>query len=112
MSDEYILKADAIAIAESYNVEGFNLNDYEYGRDQVASSIASDLEDVKPADVAPAKYGEWISTPEMWGAFDIRYYCSKCGKDAIINNSERYVLSDYCPHCGAIMNNKRGNENG
>ena len=60
MSDEYILKADAIAIAESYNVEGFNLNDYEYGRDQVASSIASDLEDVKPADVAPIIYGEWV----------------------------------------------------
>ena len=64
------------------------------------------------ADVAPVEYGEWMSTPEICGAFDIRYYCSKCGKDAIINNSERYVLSDYCPHCGAIMNNKRGNENG
>jgi len=50
--------------------------------------------------------GEWMSVPEMWGAFDIRYYCSECGKDTIINNSERYVLSDYCPHCGAIMNVK------
>lgn len=50
---EYIRREDAINIAESYEVkrDGFHLNDYEYGRDQVASSIASDLEDVEPADV-------------------------------------------------------------
>ena len=57
----------------------------------------------EPANVTEIKHGEWISVPETWGAFDIRYYCSECGKDAIINNNERYVLSDYCPHCGAIM---------
>ena len=53
MADEYIRKHDAIAVAESYQVErtGFNLNDYEYGRNQVADSIASDLEDIEPADV-------------------------------------------------------------
>ena len=55
MTDEYIRKHDAIAVAESYQVErtGFHLNDYEYGRNQVADSIASDLEDIEPADVAP-----------------------------------------------------------
>ena len=53
MADEYIRKHDAIAVAESYQVErtGFYLNDYEYGRNQVADSIASDLEDIEPADV-------------------------------------------------------------
>lgn len=59
------------------------------------------------ADVVEVKHGEWMSVPEMWGAFDIRYYCSECGKDAIINNSERYVLSDYCPHCFAKMDGKK-----
>ena len=50
---EYIRKQDAINVAESYQVErtGFHLNDYEYGRNQVADSIASDLEDIEPADV-------------------------------------------------------------
>ena len=53
MQTEYIRKQDAIAVAESYQVErtGFHLNDYEYGRNQVADSIASDLEDIEPADV-------------------------------------------------------------
>lgn len=55
MVDEYIRKADAVNIAESYEVkrDGFHLNDYEYGRNQVADSIASDLEDMPPADVVP-----------------------------------------------------------
>ena len=53
MTNDYIRKHDAIAVAESYQVErtGFHLNDYEYGRNQVADSIASDLEDIEPADV-------------------------------------------------------------
>ena len=55
MADKYIHNEDAIAVAESYQVErtGFHLNDYEYGRNQVADSIASDLEDIEPADVVP-----------------------------------------------------------
>lgn len=61
----------------------------------------------EPADVVEVKHGEWMSVPETWGAFDIRYYCSECGKDAIINNNERYVLSDYCPHCFAKMDGKK-----
>ncbi len=85
----------------------------DYGRTVETDAIENILDNFTEegcpefADVAPAKYGEWISTPEMWGAFDIRYYCSKCGKDAIINNNERYVLSDYCPHCFAKMDGKK-----
>ena len=96
---DYIRREDAIDVAME---DGKKIP-------TVAIRIMHDIKTIPPADVAPAKYGEWISTPEMWGAFDVRYYCSKCGKNAIINNSERYVLSDYCPHCGAIMDNKKGN---
>lgn len=55
MKDEYICKADAVSIAESYEVkrDGFHLNDYEYGRNQVAASIVSELEDITPPDVVP-----------------------------------------------------------
>ena len=122
MSDEYILKADAIAIAESYNVEGFNLNDYEYGRDQVAISIASDLEDVKPADVAPIIYGEWViggytdfDSPYCSldksdinpTCHDKYYICNKCG-----HRPQKYFKprAKYCPECGANMFAKKQEE--
>jgi len=105
MVDEYIRREDAL--------KGKKTGTFANGICLVAESCVTVeyIESLEPVDVAPVKYGEWISTPEMWGVFDVRYYCSKCGNDAIINNRERYVLSDYCPHCGAIMDNKRGNEN-
>ena len=118
MADDYIRREDAVdALAKTMPTpatpDGVGDFDHEiHIADEAFADAIRIIESIEPADVAPVKYGEWISTPEMWGAFDIRYYCSECGKDAIINNGERYVLSDYCPHCGAIMGNKRGNENG
>lgn len=99
MQTDYIRREDAIRLAEQGQVQGFPWQFQMLVR-------------LPPTDVVEVKHGEWMSVPEVWGSFDIQYYCSECGKDAIINNSERYVLSDYCPHCGAIMDNKRGNENG
>ena len=99
--DEYIRKQDAVAVAESYQVErtGFHLNDYEYGRNQVADSIASDLEDIEPADVAPVVHGHWIMgkyTDDDLRYNDYSYRCNRCGK--IVDFEE-----NYCPNCGAKM---------
>ena len=99
MSDEYIRKVDAINIAESYNIkrEGFHLNDYEYGRDQVASSIASDLEDIESADVVQVVHSRWIKTAD--GA-----ECEKCGREAVYQIvDDHWQYEPYCPHCGARM---------
>ena len=113
MADEYIRKQDAFDAVEARVAELMTHPEFRRKHlDIDFSGVVRNISAIKPADVTPVKHGEWISVPEMWGVFDIRYYCSECGKDAIINNSERYVLSDYCPHCGAIMDNKRGNENG
>ena len=99
---EYILKHDAIAVAESYQVErtGFHLNDYEYGRNQVADSIASDLEDIKPADVAQIRHSRWIKTVD--GA-----ECEKCGREAVYQIvDDHWEYEPWCPHCGSIMDAK------
>ena len=94
MADEYIRKADAVSIAESYEVkrDGFHLNDYEYGRNQVADSIASDLEDMPPADVAPVVHGKWIKHYRG----QINSFCSVCGKEV-------GRCTNFCPDCGAKM---------
>lgn len=31
------------------------------------------------------------------------YVCSKCGYEAVYDCNDKYVLSDYCPVCGAKM---------
>lgn len=67
------------------------------------------IEDAKPADVAPVRHGRWIectSSPH--------WKCSMCGTKAPIWFNEFNEicewLSDYCPNCGAKMDEGETNE--
>lgn len=69
-------------------------------------------------DFAPVKSGFWepISesemtgfNPEFAGCDPIAgYKCSNCGNEAIFSCNDEFVLSDYCPNCGAEMNGDDG----
>ncbi len=72
--------------------------------------------DTPIADVAKVKHGVWLTEECQYGKDDEGdewvekiaeqgdyAYCSLCLKDALLNGGEEYVLSDYCPHCGAKM---------
>ena len=42
--------------------------------------------------------------PELSGDDPIGgYSCSVCGFEAILDCNDKYVLSKYCPNCGALM---------
>ena len=65
-------------------------------------------------NVVERKKGQWIKMPEfrgddVSGFIDNHFSCSECKKEAEINSWGFYILSDFCPHCGAEM---KGNENG
>ena len=54
------------------------------------------------------KKGEWIKIPEFCGDdvsgfIDNHFSCSECKKEAEINPWGFYILSDFCPNCGADM---------
>lgn len=65
------------------------------------------------ADVAPVVHGVWIPVheseisgwnPEVAGIDPIGgYICSACKNEAIYDCNDKFVLSDYCPNCGARM---------
>lgn len=69
--------------------------------------------DIPPADVKPVTYGCWMPVneseitgwnPEFAGRDPIGgFECSHCGEEAILNCNDKFVLSDYCPNCGAKM---------
>ena len=48
----------------------------------------------------PERHGKWIKKEEGQYSW---YECSYCGKEPLCNRFGVAVLSDYCPHCGAIM---------
>ena len=59
------------------------------------------------------KIGKWIKIPEFCGDdvsgfIDNHFCCSECKKEAEINSWGFYILSDFCPNCGADM---RGEKN-
>ena len=88
-----------------------------------AECVADYVADLPAADVAPMRIGFWIPIPESeitgWnpefaGCDPITAYkCSRCGNEAIFNCNDVFVLSDYCPNCGAKMeveHDKRGSD--
>ena len=67
-------------------------------------------ERIKPSPSAESerKKGKWIKIPEFCGDdvsgfIDNHFSCSECKKEAEINQWGFYILSDFCPNCGADM---------
>lgn len=72
-----------------------------------------DLADIPAAKVSPVRHEHWILLreseitgfdPEFAGRNPIGgYQCSNCNKEAILDCNDEFVLSSYCPNCGAKM---------
>lgn len=83
-----------------------------------AECVADYIESLPAADVAPVRRGHWIPiyaseltgwNPEFAGCDPIAgYRCSRCGADAILSCNDDFVLSNYCPNCGAKMKANHG----
>nr|DAF86477.1 MAG TPA: DNA-directed RNA polymerase [Siphoviridae sp. ctCNm48] len=65
------------------------------------------------ADVAPVVHGRWMPiresemtgwNPAVAGRDPIGgYICSVCKEEAVYDCNDEFVLSNYCPNCGAKM---------
>ena len=69
------------------------------------------LEEEEPAaDVVEVKHGKWFRHNKKKHG-DTCYYCSVCEKMAIADGY-CWELTDYCPHCGAKMDEERSENDG
>lgn len=70
------------------------------------------------SDAKEVKHGEWLVTAYLPDNDDVVIipfkehqhddpYCSICGKYALLNGGEKYVISNYCPSCGVRMDRKK-----
>ena len=114
---EAALNASKIVYIEYIEIDG---NGYEDGNaDEIPVVFKRDIEAIPAADVAPVVHGRWMTKeyeygdPEagisdMWvdrpaEPSDDYAFCPVCGNDAGYTGEGCLILSDYCPNCGARM---------
>ena len=65
------------------------------------------VDEIPTADVAPVRHGYWIEQYE-----ESLYSCSACGTEWVtISGTPKENDMDFCPHCGAKMDEKERDEN-
>lgn len=89
-------------------IERKAIRDALYDADAITMSGVKILNQFPVADVAPVRHGIWISLTDCSNA---GVYCSVCHKkvykeDYAICNRKNKLRSDYCPNCGAKMDNE------
>lgn len=61
-----------------------------------ANQIIDEFDTLPAADVEPVRRGKWLEN-------EYRHYCSECGHMGLFNGFGFKLESNYCPHCGAKM---------
>ena len=61
------------------------------------------IEKMPVTESNPVKYGKWVEKGRLFKCWK----CSECNGSPLLDKFEREELSDYCPHCGANMNEKK-----
>lgn len=104
---EYIEREAALRKIE--RCEKFMVGDKTITTDAMKTFIKN-----RPAvDVAPVVHGLWMPVyesemtgwnPAVAGRDPIGgYICSACKEEAVYDCNDKFVLSNYCPNCGAKM---------
>lgn len=84
-------------------------------------TVSKDLvEKIPTADVQKVRRGVWLPileseitgwNPEFAGRDPVGgYICSICKNEAIYSCNDEWVLSDFCPYCGAKMDGGKSDE--
>ena len=97
MSEKYIKASDC----EKYF--------YEHLDDVHIAGAMNAIDEMPAADVAPVRHGRWIEQEQCGESL---YSCSACGAEWVtIEGTPKENDMDFCPHCGAKMDEKERDEN-
>lgn len=116
MANEYIRRENAL-----YAIQRQRGATRSPAQNRLLDLIRADIARVPAADVAEVVHGRWIPVresemtgwdPTVAGCDPIAgYICSVCKEEAVYDCNDNFVLSDYCPICGAKMDGWKENEN-
>lgn len=61
--------------------------------------LVTDIREMKPADVAIVRHGQWVSVANKRDRI-----CSRCLRNEPYKNADNDAeVFEFCPHCGAMM---------
>ena len=78
---------------------------YHHSTDTQHAALKEALEMVPTVDAVPVRHGRWTMVEGELAFWDM---CSACGRK-IVHRTPYY---DFCPHCGARMDGKDGDNHG
>ena len=77
------------------------INTSKYYGKKVWYDILDDIYNIPSADVAPVRHGRWKPFDRTWGRSV--FTCSACGECMDVPTEMGKPTFDYCPNCGAKM---------
>lgn len=115
---EYIERDMLCRVLERYRKAPKNR--YQRGVEDGMELALNAVKAIHTADVAPVVHGLWMPVyesemtgwnPAVAGRDPIGgYICSACKEEAVYDCNDKFVLSNYCPHCGARMEGSNEHE--
>lgn len=82
--------------------------------------ILNKIDNAPTIDAVPVRHGRWIAhtmsemtgyDPALSGDDPVcTYSCSVCGEECYVSDIGDYILSNYCPMCGARMDGEKKEE--
>ena len=75
-------------------------NDVDHAQGTDGREVVQILSDIPAADVVPVVHGKWI---EEWWHGEKTRKCSVCNLTQTVNVYNGEVKFNYCPYCGAKM---------
>ena len=96
---EYIEREALIKTCEEIIQISWNETTAPISWSHAYADFIDDIEEQPAADVAPVRHGRWVNE-------SFYTHCSVCGNMAIYDKYGQEVESDYCPNCGARMDEK------
>lgn len=109
---EYIKREDAIDLFWTVDTENNGDDGYtvviKFGRCYDSNEIEALLSKLPAADVAEVRHGRWVDKTDISrAAVEQRVDCSVCGQ---IFWTMSALLFNYCPNCGARMDEEDEHE--